>query len=224
MTIIPNRCRRTLALTILILMTLPLSGCGEPENRARAVYMLLDTSGTYTRQLDKASHIISYLLMSLDSGDSLAVARIDSGSFSERDIIEKTTFDERPSVANNQKRKFRSIMDEFIKTAKSSSYTDISGGMLQAIEWLNETGAGDKTILVFSDLKEELAKGQIRKFQLELDGVRVVALNVTKLSTDNIDPREYLTRVDQWERKVLKGGGRWHVINDLEKIDNLLAG
>ncbi|MBI1194672.1 MAG: VWA domain-containing protein [Gammaproteobacteria bacterium] len=201
-----------------------LSGCGGPENRARAVYMLLDTSGTYTQQLDKASNIVSYLLMRLDSGDSLAVARIDSGSFSEKDIIERTTFDERPSVANNQKRKFRSIMDEFVKTAKSSAYTDISGGMLQAVEWLKETGAGDKTILIFSDLKEELAKGQIRKFELQLDGVHVVALNVTKLNSDNIDPREYLTRVDQWERKVLKGGGSWKVINDLEKVDGLLQG
>lgn len=215
--------RRVLAFGLLIPMAL-LSGCGGPENRARAVYMLLDTSGTYTQQLDKASNIVSYLLMRLDSGDSLAVARIDSGSFSEKDIIERTTFDERPSVANNQKRKFRSIMDEFVKTAKSSAYTDISGGMLQAVEWLKETGAGDKTILIFSDLKEELAKGQIRKFELQLDGVHVVALNVTKLNSDNIDPREYLTRVDQWERKVLKGGGSWKVINDLEKVDGLLQG
>jgi len=216
--------QRIITGALLIPVVLSLSACGEPENRSRAVYMLLDTSGTYTRQLDKASHIISYLLMSLDSGDSLAVARIDSGSFSEKDIIERTTFDDRPSVANTQKRKFRGVMDEFVKTARSSAYTDISGGMLQAVEWLKETGAGDKTILIFSDLKEELAKGQIRKFELQLDGVRVVALNVTKLSTDNIDPREYLTRVDDWQRKVLKGGGSWKVINDLEKVDNLLAG
>ncbi len=208
---------------IILFLVAMLSGCSDQGPRHQAVYMLLDTSGTYTRQLNKASHIISYLLMRLESGDSLAVARIDSGSFSERDIIEKVTFDARPSVANTQKRKFRSVMDDFIRKVHSSPYTDISGGMLQAVEWLNETGATDKTILVFSDLKEEIPKGHIRAFDLPLGGIRVIALNVTKLVSDNVDPREYLTRVDDWERKVLTGGGRWQLINDLEKVDGLLG-
>jgi len=205
-----------------LLAVLAVSGCSDQRSQSRAVYMLLDTSGTYTEQLEKAKSIISYLLITLDSGDSLAVARIDSGSFSEKDIIEKVNFDNRPSVANNQKRRFRSVVDEFIKDVKSSPYTDISGGALQAVEWLNETGAGKKYILVFSDLKEELAKGHIREFDLPLDDIEVIALNVTKLTSDNVDPREYLTRVEEWEHRVLTGGGGWRVINDLEKIDGLL--
>ena len=46
------------------------------------------------------------MLGTLNPGDALAVARIDTGSFSEKDIIAKATFDDRPSVSNEQKRVF----------------------------------------------------------------------------------------------------------------------
>ena len=73
------------------------SGCADTTSHSRAVFMLLDTSGTYTAELQKAQAIINYLLATLQPGDSLAVARIDTGSFSERDIIAKASFDDRPS-------------------------------------------------------------------------------------------------------------------------------
>ena len=69
--------------------------------------------------------------------------------------------------------------------------------MLQAIEYLNETGAGKRYILVFSDLKEEVRKGHIRDFDISFDRIRVVALNVTKLRSDNVDPREYMDRLEE---------------------------
>jgi hypothetical protein len=49
-----------------------------------------------------------------------------------------------------------------------------------------------------------------------------VALNVTKLRSDNFDPREYLSRLDSWRAKVEQGGGHWRVINDLDRLDGLL--
>lgn len=210
--------------TTTLAAALLLSGCGTPPPQTTAVYMLLDTSGTYTQELEKAQKIINYLLMSLDSGDSIAVARIDSGSFSEKDILGKTTFDARPSATNMQKRAFKEVMDNFIThTPKGSSHTDISGAMLQAVEFLNETGAGHKYILIFSDLEEELAKGHKRDFELPLQQVNVAALNVTKLRKDNINPQEYLDRLNHWEKKVRDSGGDWKVINDLEKLDKLLT-
>lgn len=208
---------------ITLCLMLTLAGCGDYQPSGRAIYLLMDTSGTYTRQLEKAQAIINYLLVTLDSGDSLAVARIDSGSFSEKDIIAKATFDQRPSTASNQKRLFRSRIDDFIGSVKASSHTDISGGALQAVEYLNETGAGEKMILIFSDLEEDLVQGQIRNFELPLKGIEVIALNVTKLRSDNIDPREYLNRVEQWEQKVQSGGGNWRVINDLEHLEKIFA-
>ena len=197
--------------------------CSDPKSRSKGVYMLLDTSGTYALELKKAQSIINFLLGVLQPGDTLAVARIDTGSFSEKDIIAKVTFDERPSVANNEKRSFQQEVKKFVATVKSSSYTDISGGILQAIEYLDEQGSGQKYILIFSDLKQDLAKGYKRDIPFQLRGFNVIALNVTKLRADNIDPKKYQERVEKWRGDVESGGGNWRRINDLENLDKIFA-
>ncbi|MCW8922455.1 MAG: VWA domain-containing protein [Gammaproteobacteria bacterium] len=186
--------------------------------------LLLDTSGTYTNELEKAQSIINYILATLTSGDSFAVARIDSGSFSEKDIVAKITFDDRPSAANSQKRAFQAAINDMISAVKSSRYTDISGGMLQAVEFLEETGAGNRHIFVFSDMKEEIPEGHVRDFPINFSGVTVTALNVTKLRSDNVDPREYMDRLDDWSSRVQSNGGVWRVVNDLERVEGLLQG
>src|SRR5215208_5335159 len=95
-----------------------LCGCGDSRNNAQAVYMLVDTSGTYAQEAGKAQLIISYLLGTLEPGDSLAVARVTSRSFNEKDIIAKATFDRRPSQANAQKRAFSDITKGFVGSVK----------------------------------------------------------------------------------------------------------
>jgi len=186
------------------------------------VYMLLDTSGTYAEELDKAEQIIRYTLSKLGETDTFAVARIDTGSFSERDIVAKASFDDRPSAVNRQKRVFAQQVAEFVDSADPSPYTDITGGMLQAVEFLNEKGTGRKAIFLFTDLKEDLEEGYIRDIDVPLEGFEVIALNVTKLRSDNIDPREYLGRLEDWQGKVEKTGGTWRVINDLDGLSGLL--
>jgi hypothetical protein len=213
---------KTLIATLLVAFSL--TACDQPQSKARAVYLLLDTSGTYTAEMNKAQKIINYLLATLDSGDSMAIARIDSGSFSEKDIIAKTTFDPRPSTTNEQKRLFKSKIDSFVaNTKKGSRHTDITGGVLQASEYLAETGAGEKYVLIFSDLEEDLQKGHIRDFPISLPDIHVVALNVTKLRSDNIDPRDYIERLELWEKRVDQAGGSWAVVNDLEHMDRMIA-
>jgi len=209
------------ALYLLIFSAL-LASCAPSQSTNTGVYMLLDTSGTYREELQKAEHIIRYSLSRLDATDSFAVARIDTGSFSEKDIIAKITFDDRPSEMNRQKRMFAEQVSNFVDSATSSPYTDITGGLLQAVEFLNEKGPAEKTVLIFSDLKEDLDEGYIRDIEFDLDGYRVVALNVTKLRSDNVDPREYLARLEAWQEKVEKSGGQWRVINDLEGLEGLL--
>ena len=186
------------------------------------VYMLRDTSGTYTEELDKAEQIIRYTLARLDETDTFAVARIDTGSFSERDIVAKVSFDDRPSAVNRQKRMFAKQVSEFVDNADPSPYTDITGGMLQAVEFLNEKGTGRKAIFLFTDLKEDLQEGYIRDIDVPLEGFEVIALNVTKLRSDNMDPREYLGRLSEWQGRVEKTGGSWRVINDLDGLEGLL--
>jgi hypothetical protein len=183
----------------------------------------MDTSGTYTQELDKAQALINAILARVDPGDSFAVARVDTGSFSEKDIVARITFDERPSTANQQKRKFRDTIDGFVRNVKPASFTDISGGVLQAIEYLNEKNPGRKTILIFSDLEEDLQEGYVRDIPFSMDGFEVVAINVTKLRADNVDPRKYMTRLEDWQHKVESGGGSWRVINDLDRLDRILG-
>jgi hypothetical protein len=199
-----------------------LSACAPAGPRNTGVYLLIDTSGTYNEEVRKAQQIILYVLGKMSSTDSFAVARIDTASFTERNIVAKATFDERPSAVNQQKRSFAGNVQQFVESSHASPFTDITGGILQAIEFLNEKQNGRKAILIFSDMKEDLAKGYIRTLPLDLRGFEVVALNVTKLRSDNVDPREYLGRLDDWRTRVEQGGGRWRVINDLEHLDALL--
>ena len=209
---------------ILVALCVLLASCGAEKRTATntGVYMLLDTSGTYTEELEKAEQIIRFTLSKLDASDSFAVARIDTGSFSEKDIVAKTSFDDRPSAINRQKRLFAQQVSDFVNNVRPAPYTDITGGLLQAVEFLNEKDTGKKTILIFSDLKEDLAHGYVRDIEVELAGFQVIALNVTKLRSENIDPREYLDRLQEWQNRVEKTGGEWRVINDLDGLEGLL--
>src|SRR3989442_12394891 len=95
--------RQFLASTFALAAT----GCGDARSHTHGVFMLVDTSGTYAQEASKALLIVNYLLGTLQPGDSLAVARVESRSFSEKDIIAKATFDTRPPQANAQKRALR---------------------------------------------------------------------------------------------------------------------
>jgi hypothetical protein len=209
---------------IAILSCVLLAACSQsaPVARNTGVYLLLDTSGTYRAELSKAQDVILYTLSKLEPTDSFAVARIDTGSFSEKNIIAKATFDERPSAANAQKRVFAEKVKDFIARSNASQYTDITGGLLQAVEFLNEKQPGRKTILLFSDLDQDLQKGYVRDVEVPFKGFQVVALNVVKLRKDNYDPREYLARLDHWKQEVEKSGGEWRVVNDLDHLDGVL--
>ena len=110
-----------------------------------------------------------------------------------------------------------------METVKPAQFTDISGGLLQAIEFLAEKDPGHKTILIFSDLKEDLDEGYIRDFSIPFDDTEVIALNVTKLRSDNIDPREYMDRLQTWRVRVEQSGGLWRVINDLDRIESIFG-
>ena len=211
--------KRSILFTLCVLLA---SCSSDTAPRNTGVYMLLDTSGTYAEELVKAEQIIRFTLSRLDASDAFAVARIDTGSFSERDIIAKASFDDRPSAINRQKRVFAQQVSEFVESANPAPHTDITGGLLQAVEFLNEKGTGNKTILIFSDLKEDLQEGYVRDIDVPLEGFRVIALNVTKLRSDNMDPREYLDRLQAWQGRVEKTGGQWRVINDLDGLEGLL--
>jgi hypothetical protein len=216
--------RAILASLSFLALSVVLSGCVDSRSHSHAVYMLVDTSGTYVKEAAKAQIIVNYLLGTLQPGDSLAIARVESRSFSEKDIIAKARFDTRPSQANIQKRAFKNKMEGYFKNVKGTAYTDITGGLLQGAEFVNETGAGKKTILIFSDMQEELDKATVRNFAINLKNIRVIAVNVTKLKTDNVDPRRYMGRLEAWQRRVeAAGASEWRVINDIEHLDAIFT-
>jgi hypothetical protein len=208
-------------LCVCLLALVVLSGCTDRQSHNQAVYMLVDTSGTYTHEVDKARVVVNYLLGTLNPGDSLAVARVKSRSFSEKDIIAKVTFVRDPLQVNSQKRAFNEQIAKFGgEVKKGSAYTDITGGMIQAAEFLNETGAARKTILIFSDMQEELDYKTVRDFPINLTGIKIIAVNVTKLDTDNADPRRYLDRLVWWEKRARAAGATdWRVVNDLDHLE-----
>ena len=68
-----------------------------------------------------------------------------------------------------------------------------------------------------------LKEGYVRDIPLTVDGFEVVAVNVTKLRADNVDPRKYTNRLEAWQGRVEAGGGTWRVINDLDRLDRILG-
>ncbi|MBM4138672.1 MAG: VWA domain-containing protein [Nitrospira sp.] len=184
---------------------------------SHGVYMLVNTSSIYAQEANKASKIITSLLATLNPGDSLAVAKVESRSFTEKDIVAKVTFDKRPSQVTSQKRTFKDKIQTFTQAIKPSAYTDITGALIQGAEYLNEPKFGIKTIVILSDMQEELGKGIVCDFPIELDGFRIVALNMRKLRTDNADPRLHLNRLARWKTRVRTAGATaWVVVNNLE--------
>ena len=221
--------KRKISHVLIMVLAFGLMACSgggdqqQPINCTQGVYMLIDTSGTYAKELGKALAVINYLLGTMNPGDVLAVAKVSSRSFSEKDIIAKVTFISDPVRANQQKRAFRATVDKFAKGVKrGSAYTDITGGIIQAAQFLNEANPGTKTVLIFSDMQEELGKGTVRDFPIELSGIRFVALNVTKLNADNVDPRRYMGRLEWWQERVTNAGASsWRVVNDLAHLDRV---
>lgn len=204
-----------------------IGACGPQANRNHAVYLMIDTSGSYAREVGKAQGVVNYVLGGLNPGDSMAVARVKSRSFTERDIIAKVSLVKDPLQATSQKKLFSDQFAEFARAtqeARGSRYTDLTGGIMQAAEFLNETGAGRKTIIIFSDMEEDLDPKAVRDFPIRLDGIRIVAINVIKLETDNVDPRRYIDRLDWWEKRTLEAGAtEWRVVNDIQNLDRIFA-
>lgn len=214
---------RLFRVIILLFVTFWTVGCADKQEYSQAVYVLIDTSGTYVRELDKAQRVINFLLGKINPGDSLAVARVKSRSFTEKDIVAKMTLAKDPMQANAQKKGFHTKIDDFVKSTKvGSTHTDITGGVIQAAEFLNEIGKGIKTIVVFSDMEEDLDKKTQRQFPIDLKGIRIVALNVVKLEKDNVDPRLYLGRLERWGKRFSEAGAKeFIIVNDMDHLERV---
>jgi len=202
-----------------------LCGCTSGAQYSQAVVALVDVSGTYADQKAEVVNVIRRgLLPRLTPGDTLVVIRIDGESYTKNNVEASLKLDMRPSKANVQKLAFASQLDGFARRADRAPHTDIRGAMMLGAEYLRETGAGRRTMIVFSDMEEDLPRGVKRDLAKdELAGVRVVAMNVKRLAADNANPTAYRQRLAGWEHEATSHGAReFKVVLEPSKLADLL--
>lgn len=213
---------RKLKLAMLTLLMVLMVACGEPRNHSRAVFVLIEIQGDYASEMDKARTLTNYLLGTLTSGDSIAIAFIDNSSYSERNYIARAEFDHRPSVTTQQKRIVSAELNAFMeKFEVPSAHSDITGGVLLARDFLRESGAGHRSLFILSDLEEDLMPGMNRDMSLGLEDVQVVAVNVTRRRDDNFNPQAYEQRLAHWQERIEASGGEWQLANDLARLEEM---
>lgn len=214
--------RTTAALALLLA-----GACSDSRAHARATCVLVDVSGTYGDQRQDVAHVIrTGILPKLHPGDTFFLVRVDGDSYGKENVEAMVTLDSQPSRANAQKLALAAKLDQFAATKKRSRYTDISGALMLAAEYLRETRAGTKTIVVFSDMKEELPPGAKRSFgPHELQGIDVVAMNVKRLQADKLDPGGYRKRLGGWGTRLAASGvASWKVVLEPEELVRELGG
>lgn len=202
-----------------------LFSCSSGTQYAHAVVALVDVSGTYADQKPEVVNIIRKgLLPRLTPGDSLVVIRIDDESYKKSNVEAAVTLDVRPSKANAQKLAFATSLDAFARRRVRTAHTDVRGAMMLGAEYLRESGAGKRTMVIFSDMEEDLPKGVKRELAPdELKGVRVLAMNVKRLAADNANPASYRQRLAGWDKQVTAHGAKqFKVVLDAEKLADLL--
>ncbi|MBN1378596.1 MAG: VWA domain-containing protein [Gammaproteobacteria bacterium] len=216
---------RILAFLLSILAISLLNGCSDSKAYEAAMCVLADTSGTYAEEKKNIASITkSKILANMKAGDSMFFMRIDSNSYNEGDLIASMTLDYIPSKANKQKLIMASELDKFAKDKTKSRYTDISGAMLNCTDFLNDTESGNRLIIVFSDMKEELKPGIKRSFTKDqFKNIHFIAMNVIKLKGDSANPEVYREKLGQWEKRTLAAGAlSFNVFNDMEKIPEFI--
>ena len=209
----------------LLLAGALLAACSDGRRYDQAIGVLIDVSGTYADERAETVRVIKReILPNLIPGDTLLVARIDSESYDRENVEALLTLDRRPSHANAQKLEVSRLLDEFAARPLSSAHTDIPGAIMLASEYLGETEAGSRVLLIFSDMQEDLVPGSTRHFDAgELAGTHVVAMNVKRLERDQADPARFRGRLEGWgERVAAAGATEWRSFTDPTKLPEYL--
>jgi hypothetical protein len=209
----------------IVLVALLAASCTSGAQYSQAVCALVDVSGTYSDQKQEVINVIRRgMLPKLTPGDSLYVIRIDGESYKKGNLEAAMKLDVRPSKANAQKLAFAAQLDGFAHRKTRAAYTDIRGAMMLGAEYLRESGAGRRTMVVFSDMEEDLPRGVKREMAPdELKGVRVVAMNVKRLAHDNANPAAYRQRLAGWEKQATSHGAKdFRVVLEAEKLSDML--
>lgn len=213
---------RKLALAAaLTLSAAALSACDLVTSTSRAVYVLFDASGTYADSVPTAARSASLLISDMQPGDWIGVGQITSCSFSEKSIITQQLLPETPSRASQAKREMFTRLQTYSQDVEATRYTDIHGALAQAAFELRQRPEGQRHIVVFSDMVEDLAANcNTANSTLDLTGINVVASNVIKI--DPANPDKYFALLEEWERVVIAAGGTWSMAASPDQLPALV--
>ncbi len=197
------------------------AACTDNKAYETSYCTLVDISGTYAGEKSNVVNIIKAgIVPEMIPGDSLFFVKIDSNSYAEENLVTKLTLDYRPTKANSQKLAIAKTLDKFGKGNARSRLTDISGALMLCSDYLKATKSGTQVMFVFSDMKEELPSGVVRKFaDDEFEGMDIAAMNVIKLTKDSTNPEIYRKRLKKWDKRITGAGARsWNTLLDATKI------
>ncbi len=204
-----------------------IAACTDSKEYETSYCTLIDISGTYSAEKKGVVNIVKAgILPKMIPGDSLFFVKIDSNSYSEENLVTKLTLDYRPTQANNQKLILSKKLDKFGKGKAKSRMTDISGAMMLCSDYLKATRSGTQVIFIFSDMREELPAGVVRKFaDDEFAGIDIAAMNVIKLKKDSANPEVYRKRMRKWDHLFTSSGANsWTTLLDATKIEEFIYG
>ena len=203
-----------LGLTLFIV-----SACGAIQSKSRAVFVLVDASGSYAKTMTDSMATSKLMVAKLNPNDSIAVAQISSCSFSDEGVVVNETLPGTPSRASFAKQAIFGALDTYGSNFQASNYTDIRGALRYASGELEMSGKSSRYIIVFSDLIEDVAANcDTSDLSLDLSGITVVATNVTKSAADSADPDRYDARLDAWETAVEEAGGTWQIAPSRDQL------
>lgn len=206
-------------------MATVVSACSDSKKYETSYCALMDISGTYASEKASVVNIIKAgIVPEMIPGDSLFFVKIDSNSYAEENLVTKLTLDYRPTKANSQKLAVAKVLDDYGKGNAKSRLTDISGALMLCSDYLKSTQSGTQVMFVFSDMKEELPSGVVRKFaDDEFEGIDIVAMNVIKLNKDSSNPEVYRKRLKNWNKRIIDSGARsWNTLIDATKIQEFI--
>lgn len=200
-----------------------LTGCGIITATDKSVFVLVDVSGTYAANVD--SSILSTRIMTskLRTNDWVGFAQLSSCSFSDEGLVVRERLPSVPSQAAAAKTRIFTKLNAYGETVQPTAFTDIKGALRYATNELEQTGDGSKYIVIFSDMIEDVSPDcPTQDLDVDLEGITVIASNVTKAKSDERDPQAYFDRLDTWRTYVESSGGEWVVTATGDQIIDIL--
>jgi len=169
--------------------------------------LLIDITGSFNKWRPAAVDAGRRVIADLRAGDCLVVRTIGSRSFDDAALpVLKLPTSNRPIDPALQRRvaqlKSQAMTRlEAVRHMPPAGFTDIWGAVLAAGETLAAAQVGDRSLLIYSDLEDNVGL-KVKTTPLRLDGVRVVAAFIPRQG----DPVAFRRRVGRWSTAFQEAG------------------